>query len=258
MRIMVTGAGGMLGKRVVEAALQRDHQVFPLTHREADVADFYMMSTQCSLLRPEVIINCAGAIPAKSKIADMYATNADGPLTLVNLASRYNYRFIHMSTDCVFAGDRPLPERYTTESPTDAEDTYGKTKALGEYRDNSVVVRGSFIGPDHGFLRWLLNSEDQKIDLWANAWWNGTSTEDMAQRLVELAESGQSTGIVHVASQEAQNKADLALALLSGLNIRPQYRVVEEPRINRVLEPTILCDPLPKTIEKIVERFRNA
>src|SRR3990167_1673949 len=166
MNVCVIGGQGMLGSRVVLEARRRGHETseFPIPQQT------------------ELIINCAGKIPLKNPTYEqMIETNAILPWQLASM----NIRLIHMSTDCVFSGS----EKKALESTTrpDPVDLYGRSKLCGEAGGDHVLnVRGSFIGPEHGFLAWLLAARGT-VDAWIHAWWNGGSVEAMARALVDLA-----------------------------------------------------------------------
>ncbi|KKK65470.1 hypothetical protein LCGC14_2973800, partial [marine sediment metagenome] len=166
-------------------------------------------------------------------------------------------RLVHMSTDCVFSGKRKLQGLpwLTPQDRPDPEDLYGRTKLAGE-PESALVVRGSFIGREGGFLHWLTNATGQ-VDAWTRALWNGLPVNGMAFVLVHLA--GQKrTGVVHVASEEALSKAAMINYFVEKLGLPIKgIRYVDTPRIDRRLQPDpeFKVQPLPESLEKLVEEL---
>src|SRR3990167_915879 len=213
----------MLGREVVRACKKQGHQVVTWRSRLEILL----------LPKAEVIINCAGARPGRSPL-EMAISN-----TMVShrLAS-FGVRMVHMSTDCVYSG-RQTPEK---DKP-DPIDLYGATKLAGEsFLPHVLNVRGSFIGPQHGFLRWILDHPGPEIKGWANARWNGTFVVEMAQTLVELAE-WDLTGTIHVSSHQEDTKANLVWYIVKKMRPDLKVRFVDEPVINRVLKTDVAVTP---------------
>ena len=177
MDISVVGHSGMLGKRVVEEARHRNHNVYESSIRFPNhIGGDDVMA--------DAIINCSGLIPPHGyDPISMLKVNALGPWQLANMCNQAKIHLVHMSTDCVFSGKSGgLHSKSALPDPTDI---YGRSKLAGEPSGEYVTVaRGSFIGPDHGFVRWLLEAED-KIEIWTNAIWNGGSVWAMARALVD-------------------------------------------------------------------------
>ena len=107
------------------------------------------------------MINCAGLTKHKSGAEDPLISipiNTLMPHKLSKLCALVGARFIHISTDCVYSGQRGL---YREDDPADAEDVYGKSKFLGEVSyPNSITLRTSTIGRElnssYGLLDWFL------------------------------------------------------------------------------------------------------
>jgi len=132
-----------------------------------DLLNLDHLSKLFALVRPEVVVNCAGLtkhVPGGSEPIPAIAMNAILPHRLAQLCANSNARLIHVSTDCVFSGQYG---NYQEKDATDAQDVYGKTKALGEViGDNVVTLRTSTIGHEAGtklgLLEWFLGQRECK------------------------------------------------------------------------------------------------
>ena len=227
MRIAILGSTGMLGSKVAKLLPDAICPKFDLSYPE-----------EYPPLEADVIINCAGIIPIKCKRdVDMILVNSIAPRCLARL-----YRFAHIvnvSTDCVFSGDKG---NYSVLDNPDARDTYGRSKALGEYQaDNVTNVRTSFIGFKHGLIPFLLEHKGSGIQGWSNALWNGSTVGAVAEAIVKIA-LGCPVGLIHLTCPTALSKFNLLCYLdyLFGLDV--VISPVREPITNHILMPTI---PLP-------------
>lgn len=254
MKILVTGAMGMLGKRVVRQAAHR-HDVLAVDHEHLPIDSAFHALQIISACQPDVLINCAGALPGRSK-KELILTNALGPHILHNHLPR-RARMIHMSTDCVFHGYTiPPTYRYTRQDIPDATEPYGQTKILGEVAAANVLnVRGSFIAPEHGFLRWLLDAK-HGVELWKNAYWTGTSADEMALKLVTLAESRESGRTIHVASPDTWSKADMGKYLIENLDLHLEMKFVDNNLINRSLQADIQTMSIAEMLSGLVDELK--
>ncbi len=242
----------MLGQAVVRAVQEAGHEIVVTAHGACAIEDAAQAFDVVVRQNPDAIINCAGKLPGSHPI-DMITTNALGPHVLASTG----VRLVHMSTDCVFSGKRrpdALPWLTSRDRP-DPVDLYGRTKLAGE-PESALVVRGSFIGKEGGFLHWLMNSTGQ-VDAWTRALWNGLTVDGMANVLVHLA-CTKRTGVVHVAAPNEMSKAQMVNYFVDALNLPVKgIRYVDEPRIDRRLEPDpdLKIQPLPQALEKLVEEL---
>lgn len=202
MSIVVTGAGGMLGKAVVEAAKAAGLcQVVGYTHDELDVTNSAALRDFNPGGGPVTIINCAGIVRGRHAAwtPDATLVNAQAPH---KLAARCD-RLVQVSTDCVFSGhlgpSGAIPT-YNELSPTSPTDWYGETKLAGEvHADPHVTVRGSFIGFNSGLLAWFLaQPEEATVPGYTDHIWTGTYVADYADALVAIATDTTLTGLIHL------------------------------------------------------------
>jgi len=246
MYIGVLGTGGMLGKAVVEACIEKGMVCHGYDREQIDICDANLIVT----LNADVVINCAGVID-KANTLGMVKTNALGPHVL---ATWFSGPIIHVSTDCVFSGiyDDPYPVHFNP----DPVDLYGRTKLVGEVKADHVLnVRTSFIGFDHGFLRWLIDNRNGQIEGWANAMWSGSTVYAVARGLVDMAVNFKNGGIAHLATLKGVDKCMLAFGLGNLLDLHLSITRSMMPVIDRTLEPTHILPDVSEVSDELRSKF---
>jgi dTDP-4-dehydrorhamnose reductase len=154
-------------------------------------------------------------------------TNALLPHRLALLCEASHARLIHISTDCVFSGEKGS---YTEADYSDAQDLYGRTKYLGETSaPHAVTLRTSIIGPElhtrYGLLEWFL-SQKAGVKGFQKAIFSGFTTDELARIIAAyVIPNPELQGLYHVSS-EPISKYEL-LHLFNqyygcGLSIGPQ------------------------------------
>jgi dTDP-4-dehydrorhamnose reductase len=211
MNVLVTGATGMLGREVVKAAVNATGHVCAISHADLDITDKDAVRFTLEALRPDydVVINCAGLTKHVGGFPDDYRrANTLGPLLLARECDRIGARLIHVSTDCVFSGDRPIEDGPYTEADTpDATDIYGASKAAGEVvAAPHLTVRCSFVGNGERGLIADIAKVAEPV-LWWQAWWSGSTAPAIARALVALAQTPKVTGLMHLTNGHVINKA---------------------------------------------------
>ena len=149
MRILVTGANGVLGTDLVQQLSA--HKLIALTQDDLDITDRAATMTIVNEHRPEVIINAAAFTNVdrcEDAIDDAYKVNALGPRNLAIAASAVGASLVHVSTDYVFSGDQPDARREYDE--TRPVSIYGKSKLAGEiavrqHNANHFIVRTAWL-----------------------------------------------------------------------------------------------------------------
>lgn len=258
MRVLVLGASGMLGSAVVRVLSEkRDLEVFG-TVRSASAARFFpseiaekflvgcdvenhdVLVSVFNKIKPEVVINCIGLIKQLADADDPLLAlpiNSLLPHRLARLCELTDSRLIHISTDCVFRGDKGS---YTEDDISDATDLYGKSKFLGEvYSRNAVTLRTSIIGHElqsaHGLIAWFLEQPGQ-CSGYTQAIFSGLPTIVLAQIIRDVVIPRQNlSGLYHVAA-EPISKFDL-LSLVADvygkkIEIVPDERLVIDRSLN--------------------------
>lgn len=140
MRLLVTGAAGMLGDDVARAAGPAGHEPLRASHAELDITDRAAVRALLSAERPEAIVNCAAWTDvdgAEQHPGQAHAVNAVGAGNLARSAAEIDARLVHVSTDYVFDGAAPLDRRgdaraYLESDQTGPRSVYGQSKLAGE------------------------------------------------------------------------------------------------------------------------------
>lgn len=134
MKILVTGANGMLAKEVKEK-FQANNEVIATDVAELDITNEELVLNYIKELKPEYIINCA-AYTAVDKAEENYEIadkiNGDGPTNLAKAAKEVGAKLVHISTDYVFGGDLEVTKDYKEDDEKAPVTVYGKTKLHGE------------------------------------------------------------------------------------------------------------------------------
>ncbi len=194
-------------------------------------------------IRPDVVINCIGVINKLVDEAGPEAAtylNAEFPHELYRICRPRGIRLLHSSTDCVFSGKKG---NYKETDPSDAEDTYGKTKYLGEVKDEgALTLRTSIIGREltssNGLLEWFIGNRGGRVQGWTNAIFSGFPTLHFSRIIADiLTNHPDLSGLYHVSSEPLSKHALLSLINKAfGLNI--VIKESPEPREDRSLDST--------------------
>jgi len=133
VKLLVTGAAGMLGRDVMLAAGNAGHDVVGYGRAELDVTDAGALGRKLDLERPDVVINCAawtdvdGAEDAEEAA---FAVNGSGAGNVAAAAAKQKATVLHVSTDYVFDGAKGSP--YVESDQPAPLSAYARTKLAGE------------------------------------------------------------------------------------------------------------------------------
>jgi dTDP-4-dehydrorhamnose reductase len=226
MRLLVTGAAGMLGRDVAAAAESAGHDVTGLARRDLDITDPDAVRAAVAAARPDAVINCAAWTDvdgAEEHEADALRINGTGA---GNVAAAAPY-VVHVSSDYVFEGSATLP--YRESDATAPAGAYGRSKLAGEVlvaaAGEHAIVRSAWLFGIHGsnFVATMLRlGEDRdKVNVVADQFGCPTFTGHLAGALVDIAERRLS-GILHVAGGGSCSWHELAQATFdeAGLDCR--------------------------------------
>jgi dTDP-4-dehydrorhamnose reductase len=203
--LLVTGAGGMLGRDVMRLATD----AVGLTRAELDVADAAAVEHALLELRPDAVINCAGYTDvdgAESDEAAATLVNGDGAGNVAAAAALVGAFVVHPSTDYVFDGTKQTP--YVESDPTGPRSAYGRSKLAGERTVAEAtgayaIVRTSWLfgvaGKNVVETMLRLGPQVRVVDDQVGC---PTYTGHLARALLDIAES-RAAGILHVAGAGA-------------------------------------------------------
>jgi len=208
MRVLVTGAGGMLGRDVVRAAGAAGHDVVALARAELDVTDAEAVASALGEARADAVVNCAAWTDVDAAEADPQgaaAVNAAGAGNVARAAAAAGARLVHVSTDYVFDGAASAP--YVESDATGPRSAYGRTKLDGERAvaaagGSHAIVRSSWLFGEGGrnFVATVLalGAERDEVTVVSDQVGCPTATVHLAPALLELA-AGEAQGVFHVA-----------------------------------------------------------
>ncbi|WP_037409341.1 dTDP-4-dehydrorhamnose reductase [Candidatus Solirubrobacter pratensis] len=220
MRLLVTGAAGMLGTDVVAAA--EAHDVVALARADLDITDADAVRAAVRDARPEAVINCAAwtnVDGAETAEGEATAINGAGAGHVAAAAAEAGAFTVHVSTDYVFAGDASEP--YVESAPTGPRTAYGRSKFAGERAVAAAapgahaIVRTAWVFGPHGrnFVDTMLRlgAERDALSVVDDQVGCPTYTGHLAQALLEIAAT-RPNGILHVAGGGRCSWFDLARA----------------------------------------------
>jgi dTDP-4-dehydrorhamnose reductase len=210
MRILITGAAGMLGRDVRLASDAAGHDTVALTRAQLDIADPGAVDAAVAAAAPDVVVNCAAWTDvdgAESHLADATAVNGAGAGHVAAAAHALGAWVVQVSTDYVFSGDKATP--YVESDATGPIGAYARSKLEGEHRvagaapDRHTIVRSSWLFGAHGtcFPKTMLRlaSERSELNVVADQIGCPTFTGHLAGALVAVAEDP-TPGVLHVAA----------------------------------------------------------
>ncbi|MGY6523509.1 MAG: dTDP-4-dehydrorhamnose reductase family protein [Mongoliitalea sp.] len=231
-KVLIIGATGMLGHMVHRyfeslGAYHLSNAVFrtPLNKESiiCDVRDQQALNSLFAKTQPHVVINCVGALVQESKEnpANAIYLNALLPHILKDLCNQFKAKLIHISTDCVFSGKKGS---YREDDFRDADDVYGRSKALGEiFEEPHCTLRTSIIGPELkengvGLFAWFMRQEGE-VNGYTQAFWSGVTTHELAKQILKVI-LHDLKGLFHITNGEKISKFDL-LKLFNRLREKP-------------------------------------
>ena len=155
-------------------------------------------------IKPDVIINCIGITKQKqNKLSQLYLINSLFPISLRFECEKKKIRLIHLSTDCVFDGQKG---NYNEKSKPNAQDDYGISKIIGECDSlncmKSLTIRTSIIGHELGsnksLLEWFIKKK--KVFGYKKAFFNGITVNELAIIIEKKLLSSKIIGLIHIGS----------------------------------------------------------
>ncbi len=207
MRIVVTGAAGLLGREVAAEARARGHDVVGLDRAALDVTDEALVRRELPQLRPEAVVHCAGysAVDRAEAEPDRASRlNRDGARNVARAAAEIGARILYVSTDYVFDGRKRTP--YLPDDAPGPLSVYGRTKLEGEQvvrevAPDCLVVRTSWLyAGTSGFVPAILRRAEQgeRLRVVDDQRGRPTWAPDAASAMLDLLARGV-RGIWHVA-----------------------------------------------------------
>ena len=221
MKLLVLGCNGMAGHLISLYFKEKGNDVIGFARSDSGLLDKTIIGDASDMLlvkrtiedgQYDAVINCIGLLNqfAENNKAMAVLLNGYLPHYLVEITKNTKTRIIHMSTDCVFAGnDGP----YYEDSFPNGTTFYDRSKAIGEIdNDKDLTFRNSIIGPDIkesgiGLFNWFMKQEGP-IGGFTGAIWTGVTTLTLAKAM-ETALKENLTGLYNLVNNQSITKFDL-------------------------------------------------
>ena len=212
--ILILGDKGMAGRMIANylSSLKK----YNLNGLDRDTLDVKDQANELTFLikttQPDIIINCIGILvkPCSDNPENGIWLNSYFPHYLAKLTKGTKTKVIHLSTDCVFKGDKGP---YKDNVEPDGIGIYARSKILGEIvNDKDLTIRMSIIGPElnpegSGLFAWFMRQQG-RISGYSEVMWSGISTLELAKAVDAMIEAN-ITGFYQLAPKYFISKFDL-------------------------------------------------
>lgn len=258
MKVLILGVNGMLGftllnhlntkKNIFLSGTTKDKKFnknLPnKIYKDINAENFSLLKKKIKLITPDVVINCIGIVRSevkKNNIKKVIKINAELPNFLNQISNRYNFRLVHISTDCVFSGKKG---GYLEKNLPDPTDFYGKSKLMGEFNsNNNIIIRTSIIGHEtkhkRGLLEWFLKQKSS-VSGFSRAYFSGLTTLELSKIIFEkILFNNELTGLYHVSGKRI-NKYNLLKKIKKIYNKKIEIKKDTKFKIDRSLDCTKL------------------
>lgn len=242
-KVLILGAGGMAGHMLYYYFTSlKKYQLFTICHtmplnENSFILDIYNTEKITKILvdtKPDIIVNCIGVLikGSQKSIKDAVYINAYYPHLLSGIISKnlQSSKLIHISTDCVFSGEKG---NYTFDDKKDALDVYGMTKNLGEViNERDLTIRTSIVGPElkkngEGLFHWLFsNRTAQELNGYTKSVWSGVTTLELA-KAIDFAITADLHDLHQLSNNTQITKYELLKLIASQFNLPVEIKPVD-------------------------------
>lgn len=284
-RLLIIGVRGQLGYDCAQA-FNPDFSVTGLSSAELDLSFTEKIRAAVLHCQPEVIINCAAYTQVdncENEKEKAELINSVAPAHMAATAKEIGARLVHISTDYVFSGDKPLPKGYSETDKVDPVSVYGRSKLAGETAIiNSgcehIIVRTAWLYGINGhnflktMLRLALSEPTTERKIVADQFGCLTWSQSLARQLLKLVAGG-SRGLYHGVGEGAASWYEVAEYFLKLMEVEhqlipcataeyptPARRPANSILINRRLkdEDILVMRPWREDLKLFVENYRQA
>jgi dTDP-4-dehydrorhamnose reductase len=231
VRIVISGAGGLVGRVLADQARRQGRDVLALTSSEWDITD--AAAAERFIESGDVVINCAAYTEVDAAETDeprAHAVNTVGPENVAHACARAGAELIHISTDYVFSGTQRHP--YEIDDTTGPLSVYGRTKLGGELAvltamPDAHIVRTAWIyecadGTDFAATMRRLAVGDGPVDVVADQIGSPTYVGDLVGALLEVADGSIREPLLHAANEGEASRFEQAQAVFEAVGADPQ------------------------------------
>lgn len=248
MKILVLGASGMAGHTIAIYFKEKGHEIVsytrsPFIYTDNIIGNVFETDKFKRVLLDgnyDAVINCIGILNQDAEVNPSKAVylNSYLPHFIADILKNTKTKLVHMSTDCVFAGNSGP---YLENSFCDGITFYDRTKALGEVNDKkNLTFRNSIIGPDIdydgiGLFNWFMKQKGT-INGYSGAIWTGVTTLTLAKAMEKAIEKDL-CGIYNLVNNQSISKYDLLNLFNENFN-KDNLLIVKEENLK--LDKTLL------------------
>ena len=233
-RIVISGAGGMVGRVLADRARSQGRDVLALPSSQWDITD--AAAAERFVTAGDVVVNCAAYTKVDAAETDEVratAVNVAGPENVAQACARAGAEMIHISTDYVFSGvfDDGRPRPYEIDDETGPCSVYGRTKLAGELAvlaamPDAHIVRTAWVyeggdGTDFVATMRRLAAGDGPVDVVADQIGSPTYVGDLVDALLEVADGTIREPVLHAANEGECSRFDQAQAVFAAVGADP-------------------------------------
>jgi dTDP-4-dehydrorhamnose reductase len=211
--------------------------------------------------QPNYIVNCIGSLVEASINRPSLAiqTNSLLPHFLNEISEKYNFKLIHISTDCVFDGSKG---RYKESDKKTETNYYGLTKNLGEINnDRNLTIRTSIIGPEiklktTGLFDWVISQKCNTIHGYSRAIWSGLTTIELTKFIIWSLDK-EITGVVHATNSIGISKYNLVKLINKTFDLNIDVLENKDYEIDKTLLNTKINNYNFPSYIKMIEEMKD-
>lgn len=261
MKILITGANGMLAKEVREK-FEVENEIICTDVADLDITNEEAVMKYVEETKPEYIINCA-AFTAVDKAEECYELadriNGDGPKNLAKAAKKVGAKLVHISTDYVFGGDLEVSKDYKEDDEKAPVTVYGKTKLHGEEgieknMEEYYIFRTAWLYGIGGnnFVKTMtkLGLARDEINVVADQHGSPTYAKDLTEIIYQAIEKKIPYGVYHATNQGYTTWYDFTKAILEKQNIECKVNPVTTEEYIEMMKITQAKRPFNSQLSK--------
>ena len=267
MKILITGANGMLAREVKEK-FEKENELILTDVSDLDITDEKAVMEYVKTTKPECIINCAAftAVDKAETAGEIVERiNADGPGNLAKAAKEVDCPLVHISTDYVFGGDLDLEKDYKEDDPKAPVTAYGITKLHGEEQieantDKYYIFRTAWLYGIGGnnFVKTMLKLGEDRDELNVVADQHGSPTyaKDLAEIIYQAVNKKIPYGVYHTTNEGYTTWYDFTKAIFEYAGIICEVNPVTTEEYIDMMNITQAKRPFNSQLSK--EKIKNA
>lgn len=198
-RLLIAGGDGQVGREFAELPAAEKIELIQLNRSELDVCSPASIAAAFERFQPQALINCSAYTAvdrAETETAAAYQVNAEAPALLARACADHGAKLLHISTDYVFDGEKPLDQTWLETDPCNPQSIYGVSKRAGEEAvqrilPDAFILRTSWVFGRFGnnFVKTMLRlgAERDALNVVNDQFGGPTHALDIAAVLVKAA-----------------------------------------------------------------------